>query len=116
MYYINSTPNESGNHGNPMGQPFPGCLTLPDDLLAPYIEARGFVTLTMDGTTVTAVETHQEALEAYLKEYPDVEPEEPEDDRTAVEQEITDLMLADMEQGQFATALQLQLMEVTQHV
>lgn len=30
-----------------------------------------------------------------------------------IEQEITDLMLADMEQGQFATALQLQMMEVT---
>lgn len=45
------------------------------------------------------------------------EPEEnPSDDRQAVEQEITDLMLADMEQGQFATALQLQLMEVTQRV
>lgn len=42
-----------------------------------------------------------------------VDPEEPVDDRQAVEQEITDLMLADMEQGQFATALQLQLMEVT---
>lgn len=50
-------------------------------------------------------------------ENPDqVEPEEPVDDRQAVEQEITDLMLADMEQGQFATALQLQLMEVTQRV
>lgn len=71
MYYINSTPNESGNHGNPMGQPFPGCLTLPDDLLTPYIEARGFVTLTLDGTTVTAVETNQEALEAYLVINPD---------------------------------------------
>lgn len=45
------------------------------------------------------------------------DPEEPGDDRQAVEQEITDLMLADMEQGQFATALQLQLMEVMgQHV
>ena len=35
MYYINPTPNESGNHGNPMGQPFPNCVTLPDDLLSP---------------------------------------------------------------------------------
>lgn len=28
MYYINSTPNTSGNYGNPMGQPFSGCLNL----------------------------------------------------------------------------------------
>lgn len=116
MYHINSTPNESGNHGNPMGNSFPGCINLPDDLLTPYIDARGFVKLTLDGNTVTAIETNQEALDAYLAEFPDVEPEEPEDDRQAVEQEITDLMLADMEQGQFATALQLQLMEVTQRV
>lgn len=74
MYYINSTPNESGNHGNPMRQPFPGCINLPDDLLTPYIEARGFVTLTMDGNTVTAVETNQEALDAYLAEHPDTDP------------------------------------------
>ena len=74
MFYINATSNESGNYGNPMGQPFPGCLTLPDDLLAPYIEARGFVHVTTDpedGVTVTAVETHQEALEAYLAINPD---------------------------------------------
>lgn len=79
MYYINSTQNSTGNHGNPMGQPFPSCLTLPDDLLTPYIEARGFVTLTLDGNTVTAVETNQEALDAYLAEFPDVEPEAAEE-------------------------------------
>ena len=48
MYYINPTPNESGNHGNPMGQPFPNCVTLPDDLLSPYLAAKGFVTLTVE--------------------------------------------------------------------
>lgn len=42
MYYINSTPNGSGYHGNPMGQPFPNCVTLPDDLLSPYLAAKGF--------------------------------------------------------------------------
>lgn len=76
MYYISSTPNSTGNYGNPMGQLFPNSLALPDDLLAPYIEARGFVTLILDGNTVTAVETNQEALDAYLEEYPDI-PVEP---------------------------------------
>lgn len=71
MYYINATPNESGNYGNPMGNSFPGCINLPDDLLTPYIEARGFVTLTLDGNTVTALETNQEALDAYLAVNPD---------------------------------------------
>ena len=74
MYYINSTPNTTGNYGNPMGNPFPNSLTLPDELLTPYIEARGFVTLSLDGNTVTSVETNQEALDAYLKENPDTDP------------------------------------------
>lgn len=71
VFYINATPNESGNYGNPMGQPFPGCVNLPDDLLSPYIDARGFVNLTLDGNTVTALETNQEALDAYLAVNPD---------------------------------------------
>lgn len=74
MYYINSTPNTSGNYGNPMGQLFPGCVNLPDELLTPYVEARGFVNLTLDGNTVTAVETNKTALDAYLAENPDVDP------------------------------------------
>lgn len=54
MYYINSTPNGSGYHGNPMGQPFPNCVTLPDDLLSPYLAAKGFVTLTVENGAVTS--------------------------------------------------------------
>lgn len=71
MYYINSTPNTTGNHGSPMGQPFPGSATLPSDLLQPYLDAKGFVNLTTDGDTVTAVESNQEALDAYLAEHPE---------------------------------------------
>lgn len=71
MYYINPTPNESGNHGNPMGNSFPGCVNLPDDLLPPYIEARGFVSITMDGNTVKTVQTNQDALDAYLAANPE---------------------------------------------
>lgn len=73
MYYINSTPNESGNHGNPMGSPFPGCINLPDELLSAYIASRGFVvpSLDEDGVTVTDVPVNQEALDAYLAVNPD---------------------------------------------
>lgn len=78
MYYINSTPNGSGYHGNPMGQPFPNCVTLPDDLLSPYLAAKGFVTLTVENGAVTSLETNQEALDAYEADHPDLPPEEPE--------------------------------------
>lgn len=82
MYYINATPRESGDYGNPMGQPFPGCVALPDDLLGPYIEAKGFVYLEIENGEVVAVKVNQEALDAYLAEHPDQpepEPEQPPD-------------------------------------
>ena len=78
MYYINATPNESGNYGNPMGQVFPGCVALPDELLGPYIEAKGFVYLEIENGEVVAVEVNQEALDAYLAEHPDQPETEPE--------------------------------------
>ena len=79
MYYINSSPNETGNHGTPMGQPFPNCVTLPDDLLSPYLAAKGFVALTVEDGAVTSLETNQEALDAYEADHPDLPPEEPEE-------------------------------------
>lgn len=71
-FYINATPNESGNHGNPMGQPFKGCLAMDESFLPAYLAAMGFVHVTADadGVTVTAVETHEEALNAYLAANP----------------------------------------------
>ena len=79
MYYINSSPNDTGNHGNPMGQPFPNCVTLPDDLLSPYLAAKGFVALTVEDGAVTSLETNQEALDAYEADHPDLPLEEPEE-------------------------------------
>lgn len=79
MYYINPTPNKTGNHGNPMGQPFPTCVTLPDDLLSPYLAAKGFVALTVEDGAVTSLETNQEALDTYEADHPDLPPEEPEE-------------------------------------
>ena len=79
MYYINPTPNKTGNHGNPMGQPFPNCVALPDDLLSPYLAAKGFVTLTVEKGAVTSLETNQEALDAYEADHPDLPLEEPEE-------------------------------------
>lgn len=74
MYYINLT---GPNHGNPMGQPFPNSVSLPDALLMDYINTKGFCTLTVQDGAVTALVVNQEALDAYNAEHPDVEPEKP---------------------------------------
>lgn len=65
MYYINETPNESGNYGNPMGQHFPGSVSLPDDLLIDYINAKGFVIPVIENGSVVSLEVNQEALDTY---------------------------------------------------
>lgn len=62
MYYINPT---NPNHGNPMGQPFPGCVALPDELLSAYLDTMGFCNLTVEDGVVTALTVNQEALDAY---------------------------------------------------
>lgn len=79
MYYINATPRESGDYGNPMGQVFPGCVALPDDLLGPYIEAMGFVLPVIQDGQVESLEVNQEALDAYLAEHPDIPEPTPEE-------------------------------------
>ena len=86
-----------------------GYISVPEQLEREVWETMGWCDLEIkDGILIGVTQTEKPIIP---------EPEDPVDERTSVEQEITDLMLADMEQGQFATALQLQLMEVTgQHV
>lgn len=71
-YYINSQPSPSFNYGNPVSNKTANMVLLPDDLLPTYIETRGFANLTIENDTVTSVTVNQEALDAYLAEYPDV--------------------------------------------
>lgn len=78
MYYINATPNESGNYGNPMGQPVPGSVSLPDDFLRDYINAKGFVIPSVENGAVASLEVNQEALDSYNAEHPDVPEPEPQ--------------------------------------
>lgn len=105
MYYINSKPTENGNYGNPMGQPFVGCVALPDELLSDYIEAKGFiipeleqteeipVSLVLEGVKefyiVTSLQTNEEALAAYEAEHP----EQPEAEQEPTTEEILDVLL-----------------------
>lgn len=79
MYYINATPNESGNYGNPMGQSFSGSVALPDGLLSDYINAKGFVIPVIENGAVVNLEVNQEALDAYNAEHPDVPEPTPEE-------------------------------------
>lgn len=88
MYYIQAQPNASGNYGNPKGQPFSGSVALPDYLLSDYINAKGFVTLTIENGAVVSLEVNQEAYDAYMDEHPDV-PVEPE----PTTEEILDALL-----------------------
>lgn len=74
MYYINT---QGPNHGNPTSTPFPNSIAIPDTLLMDYINTKGFCTLTVQDGTVTALVVDQEALDAYEKEHPEVEPEKP---------------------------------------
>ena len=78
MYYINAQPNASCNYGNPMGQPFPGSVCLPDDFLSDYISAKGFVIPVIENGAVVSLEVNQDALDAYLAEHPDQPEPEPE--------------------------------------
>ncbi len=79
MYYIKSQPNESGNYGNPMGQPFHGAVGLSDDLLSDYINAKGFVIPSIENGTVVSLEVNQDALDAYNAEHPDQPEPTPEE-------------------------------------
>ena len=78
MYYINATPNESGNYGNPIGQPFHGSFALPDDLMSDYINAKGFVIQSVENGEVVSLEVNKEALDSYNAEHPDVPEPEPQ--------------------------------------
>lgn len=74
MYYITT---RGPNHGNPASVSFSGAVSLPDNLLRDYISTKGFCALTVQDGTVTALVVDQEALDAYNKDHPDVEPETP---------------------------------------
>lgn len=73
MYYLNSLPNDSGNYGNPMGQPFNNCIQLPEELLGTYLDSNGFVTLTIEDNVVTNVERNTTAYNAYQESLPPVD-------------------------------------------
>lgn len=71
MYYINSTPDDTGNYGNPAST---GELALPDELLDSYVATMGFAVLEVSDGVITAVSVNRTALDAYLAAHPSIEP------------------------------------------
>lgn len=66
MYFIKSTPSENGNHGNPTSRKSEGMIGLPDSFLKDYIDAKGFVYITISNDVVTEVTINQEAYNAFM--------------------------------------------------
>lgn len=65
MQYIKSTSNENGAYPGPQSAPFPGALALTDEQAAQLVAYNGFVTLTVEDGTVTAVAPDTAAWEAW---------------------------------------------------
>ena len=95
-YYIQSSPAENGNYGNPQTVAFEGAYHLPSNLLNDYLNTMGFAVLaveTVQGeedeserTVVTAVELNEAAYDAYIETHPpgpEPEPPTPEDEYNA---------------------------------
>lgn len=71
-----------------------GFVLVPDDFDAEIFQSfRGFVHIEHDGTYLTGMTGNQDALNAYLEEFPDVEPGDPE----PTPQDDTDALMVDHE-------------------
>lgn len=85
MYYINATPSENGNYGNPQSNGRDRMLILPEELLGAYIETMGFATLTVDEGVITEVTVNQAAYDAYQEAHPPMPEPEPDPQPTDAE-------------------------------
>lgn len=79
MKIIRQTPNPSGAYPSPQDWSSPeipeGFAALAEELdLTTFYGAKGFVTLTIEGGTVTGYAVDQEALDAWRAEHPDPDP------------------------------------------
>jgi hypothetical protein len=71
IMYILPTPNEFGAYSNPQSKKVYGLVYLPDELIEQYINYNGFVFLTIECDTVTALEPNIEAWEAWKAAQPE---------------------------------------------
>ena len=80
MRYINPIQNENGGHYPPQTTYAIGLVNFPDEFFDTFYEYNGFVVLTIEGDTVTAVTPNVEAWEAWKATQPTDEPTEPTSD------------------------------------
>lgn len=93
MYYLNSNQNPSGAYSAPMSNYKPGMLKLPDELLSDFLAYNGFVTLTLEGDTITAVTPNTEAWSAWAASVPEeTEPAPTQLDRVEAQVTYTAMM------------------------
>lgn len=75
MKYLQPNLSSSGAYYPPQSTEAPGLLELPDEFLETFYNYAGFVTLTIEGDTVTAIEARAEDFEAWKA----TQTEEPEE-------------------------------------
>ena len=95
MLYIKPTPSASGAYSAPQSNPVNGLLKFPDEFLSDFLSYNGFVTLTVNDDTVTAITPNTEAWEKWKASLPEQSEEETE--TVPDVQEDTDAMLIDHE-------------------
>ena len=76
MLYINPIPNDTGGLNPPQTTYAKGLLNFPDKLFDTFQEYNGFVVLTIEDDSVTAIEPNFEAWEAWKTTLPTDEPTE----------------------------------------
>lgn len=65
MMYLQPKLNKKGAYYPPQSTKAPGLLELPDEFLEEFYNYAGFVALTIEDNTVTAIETRTEDFEAW---------------------------------------------------
>lgn len=74
--YINKNPNPSGAYSAPQSNKFPDSVALTDEQLTEFLKYNGFVNLTIEGETVTAITPNLTAWEEWKDSLPpETEPE-----------------------------------------
>jgi hypothetical protein len=76
MMYLQPNVDKYGAYYPPQSTKAPGLLELPDEFLEVFYNYGGFVTLTIEGDTVTAIEARTEDFEAWKA----TQTEEPEEE------------------------------------
>lgn len=73
--YLKNAPNSAGAYPPPQSLRAGGLLIFPDEFLEEFIEYNGFVTLEIEGNTVTSIAPNTEAWETWKAKQPEETPQ-----------------------------------------